>query len=67
MSKIPVPGGTEGIAVSPDGMRVIVMAHTEPGLVVIDPATDAIVDRIAIKVRRPAPTRPTSVPTASDC
>ena len=37
VSKIPVPGGTEGIAVSPDGMRVIVMAHTEPGLVVIDP------------------------------
>jgi DNA-binding beta-propeller fold protein YncE len=47
-NKIQVPGGTEGIAVSPDGKRVIVMARTEPGLVVIDPATDAIVERIAL-------------------
>jgi len=48
-AKIPVPGGTEGIAVSPDGRRVVVMARTEPTAIVIDPATDAIVDRITLK------------------
>jgi len=48
-SRISVPGGTEGVAVSPDGTRVIVMAHTAPGLVVIDPKTDSIVERIAIQ------------------
>jgi YVTN family beta-propeller protein len=46
--KIDVPGGTQGIAVSPDGTRVIVMASAEPTAIVIDPATDKIVDRITL-------------------
>ena len=46
--KIPVPGGTQGIAVSPDGKRVVVMASAEPTVLVIDPATDTIVDRITL-------------------
>jgi YVTN family beta-propeller protein len=46
--KIPVPGGTQGVAVSPDGKRVIVMASAEPAAVVIDPATDTIVDRVTL-------------------
>jgi YVTN family beta-propeller protein len=46
--KIDVPGGTQGIAVSPDGTRVIVMASVEPTAIVIDPATDKIVDRITL-------------------
>ena len=46
--KIAVPGGTQGIAVSPDGKRVVVMASAEPTALVIDPATDTIVDRIAL-------------------
>jgi DNA-binding beta-propeller fold protein YncE len=54
IGKIQVPGGTEGIAVSPDGTRVIVMARTEPGLVIIDPATDTIVERIALKDQKGA-------------
>src|SRR4030095_10125090 len=44
-SKIPVPGGTQGVAVSPDGTQVVVMATTEPTALVIDPSTDTIVDR----------------------
>jgi len=48
-SKIPVPGGTQGIAVSPDGKRVVVMASTEPTALIIDPASDTIVDRITLK------------------
>jgi len=46
--KIPVPGGTQGVAVSPDGKRVIVMASAEPTAIVIDPATDTIVDRVTL-------------------
>lgn len=49
VSRIEVPGGTQGLAVSPDGRRVVVMAMAEPTAVVIDPATDTIVDRITLK------------------
>ena len=49
VARVPVAGGTEGIAASPDGKRIVVMAHAEPTMVVIDPATDTVVDRIAIK------------------
>jgi len=46
--KIAVPGGTQGVAVSPDGRRVVVMASAEPTALVIDPATDTIVDRVTL-------------------
>jgi YVTN family beta-propeller protein len=46
--RIPVPGGTQGVAVSPDGKRVVVMASAEPTAVVIDPSTDAVVDRVTL-------------------
>lgn len=48
VSKIAVPGGTQGIAVSPDGTRIVVMASAEPTALVIDPASDTIVDRIRL-------------------
>jgi YVTN family beta-propeller protein len=48
-AKIQVPGGTQGVAVSPDGKRVVVMASAEPVVLVIDPATDTIVDRVTLK------------------
>jgi len=48
VKKIDVPGGTEGVAVSPDGTRVIVMARAESTALVIDPASDTIVDRITL-------------------
>jgi YVTN family beta-propeller protein len=49
VGKIPVPGGTQGLAISPDGRRVIIMASAEPTALVVDPATDTIVDRVTLK------------------
>jgi YVTN family beta-propeller protein len=49
IGKIPVPGGTQGIAVSPDGSRVVIMAMAEPTAFVVDPESDTVVDRIALK------------------
>jgi DNA-binding beta-propeller fold protein YncE len=46
---IPVPNGTEGIAASPDGKRVLALDYTDPVLHVIDPATDKIVDNITLQ------------------
>ena len=49
IARIPAPGGTEGVAVSPDGKRVVVMDSTEPVMMVIDPATDTIIDKVTLK------------------
>jgi DNA-binding beta-propeller fold protein YncE len=53
VGKVPAPNGTQGIAASPDGKRVVAMDAGEPVLIVIDPATDTVVDRIMLKERRP--------------
>ncbi|HKE87388.1 MAG TPA: hypothetical protein VKB50_26710, partial [Vicinamibacterales bacterium] len=49
VGKIPVPGGSQGIAVSPDGSRIVIMAMAEPTALVVDPKSDTVVDRIALK------------------
>jgi YVTN family beta-propeller protein len=49
VARIPAPGGTEGIAVAPDGKRVVVMDSTSPVMMVIDPATDTVVDQVTLK------------------
>jgi YVTN family beta-propeller protein len=49
VARIPTPGGTEGVAVSPDGKRVVVMDSSAPVMMVIDPATDTVVDRVTLK------------------
>ena len=49
IGKVPAPGGTQGIAASPDGKRVVAMDSTDPILIVIDPATDTVIDRIMLK------------------
>ena len=46
--KVPAPGGTQGIAASPDGRLVVAMDSTDPILIVIDPATDKVIDRIPL-------------------
>jgi DNA-binding beta-propeller fold protein YncE len=46
---ISVPNGTEGIAASPDGKRVMALDYKDPVLHVIDPATDTIVDNITLQ------------------
>ncbi len=49
MGHIAVPNGTEGVAASPDGKRVLALDYVDPVLHVIDPATDKIVDNIALE------------------
>src|SRR5665213_2755942 len=49
IGRIAVPNGTEGIAASPDGKRVLALDYVEPVLHVIDPATDTIVDNITLE------------------
>lgn len=45
---IPAPGGTEGIAISPDGKRLVAAEHATPTLLLIDTATDKVLDRVAV-------------------
>ncbi|MGA2880431.1 MAG: YncE family protein [Bryobacteraceae bacterium] len=42
IARIPAPNGTEGITASPDGKFVVAVDHSEPKLLVIDPATDTV-------------------------
>ncbi len=49
VGRIPAPNGTQGIAASPDGKRVVAVDYSTPELIVIDTATDAVVDRVALE------------------
>jgi DNA-binding beta-propeller fold protein YncE len=49
IGKIPVAGGARGIVASSDGTRVLAIQGRAPHLVVIDPASDTILDRIALQ------------------
>src|SRR5258708_6818462 len=49
IGRVPAPGGTQGIAASPDGKVVVAMDSTDPIMIVIDPATDKVIDRIPLK------------------
>ena len=49
VARIPMPKGTQGIAASPDGRTVVAMDYAAPVVVVIDPQTDQVVDRIALQ------------------
>jgi DNA-binding beta-propeller fold protein YncE len=49
IGKVATPNGTQGIAVSPDGTRVVIMDYTEPVALIVDPKTDTVVDRIRLK------------------
>ena len=45
---IPMPRGTQGITTSPDGKRVVAMDLALPEIAIIDPATDTLLERIAL-------------------
>lgn len=49
IARVPAPNGTEGITVSPDGKRVLAADHMVPELIVIDTASDTVVDRIRLR------------------
>jgi DNA-binding beta-propeller fold protein YncE len=46
---IPMPNGTQGITVSPDGKQAIAMDYKDASMAVIDVATDTVVERIALE------------------
>jgi DNA-binding beta-propeller fold protein YncE len=48
-ARIPAPNGTQGIAASPDGKRVVAMDFKEPRLLVIDTATDSVIDQVTLR------------------
>jgi DNA-binding beta-propeller fold protein YncE len=49
VGRIPAPNGIQGIAESPDGKRVVASDLAEPTLLVIDTATDSVIDRVAVQ------------------
>jgi YVTN family beta-propeller protein len=55
--KIDMPNGTQGITVSPDGKRVLAMDYKDPKFMVIDTATDKIVDTVAVDKNQTGPFR----------
>src|SRR5579864_739380 len=46
--RVPAPNGTQGIAASPDGKRVLALDYGDPLVLAIDTATDAVVDKIPL-------------------
>jgi DNA-binding beta-propeller fold protein YncE len=48
LTKIPTPGGAAGISSSADGSQVFVVTLAEPGLAVIDTATDTLVRTVPL-------------------
>ena len=46
--RVPAPNGTQGIAASPDGKRVLALDYGAPVVLVIDTATDKVVDKIPL-------------------
>jgi YVTN family beta-propeller protein len=48
VARIPTPKGSQGIAASPDGKRVAVVDLADPVLVMIDTATDKVVDFVPL-------------------
>jgi YVTN family beta-propeller protein len=49
VGRIPMPKGTQGIAASPDGTKVVAMDYAAPVAVVIDAKTEQVVDRITLQ------------------
>ncbi len=49
IGRIPAKGGSRGIVASPDGRRVYAIEAGEPDILVIDTATNAIVDQVRLQ------------------
>jgi len=49
IGKVPSKGGTRGIVASPDGRRIYAMEAGEPDVLVIDTATDTVVDNVRLQ------------------
>jgi YVTN family beta-propeller protein len=55
--KIDMPNGTQGITVSPDGKRVLAVDYKDPKFMVIDTATDKVVDTVGVDKNQTGPFR----------
>jgi YVTN family beta-propeller protein len=49
VGRIPAPNGTRGVVATPDGTRVFAMDLKEPEVIVINPATDQVIERIRLQ------------------
>jgi YVTN family beta-propeller protein len=49
IGRIPAPKGTQGIVASPDGKRVVAVDYADPALMVIDTATDKVIERVQLE------------------
>lgn len=65
IARIPAPNGTEGVAASPDGKFVVAADHSEPKLLVIDPATDTVLHTLALEGNTKAAFKPRFSPDGS--
>lgn len=65
IGRVPAPNGTQGIAASPDGKRVVASDLAEPALLVIDTATDTVIDRVALQDNARASFKPRYTPDGS--
>jgi len=57
IGKVDMPNGTQGITVSPNGKQVLAVDYKDPKFVVIDTATDKIVDTVAVEQNGTGPFR----------
>ena len=58
VGRIPAPKGTQGITSSPDGKRVVAVDLAEPTLLIIDTATDTVVDTVPLEGNQRAAFKP---------
>lgn len=49
VNRVPAPNGTQGIVASPDGKRVLAVDYGEAAVLVIDTATDKVIDKVALE------------------
>ncbi|HEX5431092.1 MAG TPA: cytochrome D1 domain-containing protein [Bryobacteraceae bacterium] len=62
IGKVPMPNGTQGIAESPDGKRIVAVDFRDPTLAVIDTKTDKVVERIPLEGNTRAAFKPRFTP-----
>ena len=65
IGRIPAPNGIQGITASPDGKRVVASDFTDPTLLVIDTASDTVVDRVPLQETTSASFKPRYSPDGS--
>jgi len=63
--QVPMPKGTQGITVSPDGKRVVAIDFRDPQFYVIDTATDKIIDTVVVDKNTVGPFRARYSPDGS--